>query len=174
MLGTKRLSKLLIIIAIFISLGFTCPHKNAIIIQKKKIYQAKCPSRDKSVYSEYILEITSDQKLYNGRKILYRDEIGIFEKFEKIKDYLDTDTDYMFIDPYHYPMNWLQVRIFCAETKQLILDTGTVSAENAKCYQKESLFFFLDGHARSKNGDSCFPEGARVDGLFEMLNSGGE
>lgn len=166
---------ILYIFILFCCLGNSCKdYKSPVIIQKKKIYDAKC--KGNNLFVNYY---TFTGQRNESNFTLYTDEGGIFwvygdgedSKEKNHKEYSDKNSDYLNVTYLSGGEKWIQFRIYCVATGKLILDTGVVEATTAECFEYNTWFFFLDGHAKKKEGDSCFPKGLNIEGLKDVMKS---
>lgn len=170
----ERLLKLLLAFIIFDCLRMSCPgHEAIVIMQNKKLYQAKCQNEQRAVF--YVKEYSTLEYDYHPQNPysfkLLREKDGIYRILENGKIYgsISNDSDYFFLGPTKGGLGYIQVQIYCDATGELVFDTGKVEETKALCVEHGNKFFFLDGHAKRKEGDSCFPKGFNVRGLIEAV-----
>lgn len=149
--------------------GNSCNHYDSPVIHRKmKIYEANCKN-NAFQFDYYYSTKTQNAEFHNN---IFLDEKGVyFRLHEKEKIYIDKNSDYIKVSSLTSGEESIQVKIYCKANGQLILDTGIVTKEKAECFENNTWFYFLDGHAKKKEGDSCFPKGLNVEGLKEIMKS---
>ena len=159
----KRIVYLLVVLNFY---GITCRHyKDPIIMQKKKIYEANCKNKEYGLEYYYSTSVNFSKE----HSIIYLDSKGLYWLNRDQKIYKDLNSDYIIVASPSRGETSVQVKIFCKADNQLIIDTGVVQLDDAQCFEKTTWFYFLDGHAKKKEGDSCFPKGLNVEGLNEII-----
>lgn len=148
---------------IFNFYGFSCG-ASPIIHQKKKIYEANCKSKE--LLFQYDIWERKSRQIQTP---MFLDEKGIYWVYENEKNYLDQNSDYMEVDIFTGVEDAVQLRVYCKDNGKLILDTGRVSLDTVRCDENHAWFYFLDGHAKKKEGDSCFPKGLNIEGLKKYM-----
>lgn len=165
-LGNKIIKWIVYLLIVLNFYGITCRYyKDPIILKKKKIYEANCKNKEYKLDYYYSTKVNSSE----FHSTFYLDEKGFFWLNENQKIYEDVNSDYFTITYQIRAETSVQVKIFCKADNNLIIDTGVVQIDDAKCFEKTTWFYFLDGHAKKKEGDSCFPKGLNVEGLNEII-----
>lgn len=136
-----------------------------IILQKKKIYAANCKQGE--FYVSHYYWMNSGHSDFHSSFFL--DEKGIYWLHEGKKIYSDLNSDYLIVTSRTQNQTSMQVKISCKANNQLIIDTGLVQMDAAGCYEINTWFYFLDGHSKKKEGDSCFPKDLNIEGLKEII-----